>query len=88
MAISVVPAVPVSEPVRGSLPMAQLPARPLHQAPVARPRQRRIAFLQDRRLDEAAHHRAKIRLDQIGLVVVRLRIGDIATGFVVSLVMA
>ncbi len=68
--------------------MAQLPARPRHQAPVARPRQRRIAFLRDRRLDEAVHHRAKIRLDQIEPVVVRLRVGDIAAGFVVSLVMA
>jgi hypothetical protein len=86
-AISVVPAVLVSEPVRGSLPMAQLPARPRHQAPLARPRQR-LAFLGDRRLDEAAHHRANIRLDQIELVVVRLRVGDIAAGFVVSLVMA
>jgi hypothetical protein len=73
---------------RGILPMAQLPARPRHQAPVARPRQRRIAFLRDRRLDEAVHHRAKISLDQIEPIVVRLRVGDIAAGFVVSLVMA
>jgi hypothetical protein len=53
-AISVVPAVPGSErvpdPADGSATGAAA-------APVARPRQRRIAFLRDRRLDEAAPHR-------------------------------
>ena len=63
--------------------------RQLQPSPVARPRQRRIEFFLDHRLDEAAHLRSQTCLDRIepivekfffGRVVLSTLFGDLAEG--------
>ena len=79
---------PMTMPMAGNRHRRVIRRRQLQPPPVARPRQRRIEFFLDHRLDEAAHFRSQTCLGRIEPIVEKFSSATSTGVFVVSLFMA